>query len=129
MKTIDLVSIVSHTLILGSVGNITVEEEGTNNVTISWSELESDAEGYLVEWKTISEDDVSNKTVDGNKTTIGGLEPGTEYFISVAACTSSCVDTGEKSNTTARTCKFRRKFMLRLKEKIREIPEITWNFI
>ena len=129
MKTIDLFSIVSHILISGSVGNITVHDEGTRNVTISWSEPSSGNGYYFVEWKAIGEVDVSKNEVNDSQTTIGGLEPGTEYFISVAACgsySSSCVDTGEKSNTTARTCKFRGKLMLRLKEKMRKI---TWNFI
>ena len=116
MITIDLFSIVLHILISGTVGNITVEEEGTNYVTISWSVpsvVEAEDQGYLVDWKAIHEDmDLKHNITKDNQAKIYELEPGTEYFIAVAVCVScsnESLDVGKRSNTTVRTCKFQMK--------------------
>ena len=81
----------------------------SSNITIHWEPVEcihrnGDITGYIVQYAVKGGSERHNKTVtggDNTQTTIGELEPLTEYEIAVAAIND--VGTGPFSTTQANT--------------------------
>ena len=72
---------------------MTIESEGTYNVTVSWNKTVDNAQGYYFELKPLNSSDVVGKNdsisnPNATSHTIIELNPGTEYSVGVAACTS-----------------------------------------
>ena len=79
---------------------MSTETQGAYSVNVTWNETAQNAEGYYIELQPIdfSEAKIHNGTVNDVNTTsytADGLVPGTQYNVSVAACTS-CGDSTQE---------------------------------
>lgn len=103
-----------HFTISDGVGEVTVEGSNATSVTLIWSDTVPDADGYYFELTPLDPDDAKVKNDKINDTsarrhTVNGLDPGTEYNVSVGACTPCTgddFDTGVASYAEAKTSKF-----------------------